>query len=103
MNSALNEYLKQLCSLPFSHVLLTGDFNYSGIDWTNWTTKSHSIHSAEFQFLESCRDQFLYQHVDKPTQGRQGEQQNVLYLIFTNEEGMVSDVNYLSPLGASDH
>ena len=39
----------------------------------------------------------------EPTRGRINQNPHILDLLLTNEEGMVSDVEYLSPLGKSDH
>ena len=46
---------------------------------------------------------FLYQHVTQHTRIRGSDKPSLLDLILTNEEGMVSDVQYHAPLGASDH
>ena len=46
---------------------------------------------------------FLYKHVNKPTRWRGTDSPHVLDLVFTNEENMVSEMEYLSPLGKSDH
>jgi hypothetical protein len=47
--------------------------------------------------------QFLIPHVNKPTRWRGTDTPHVLDLVFTNEENMVSELEYLSPLGKSDH
>ena len=44
------------------------------------------------------QDCFLVQHVDKPTRGN-----NILDLVLTSEEGMVSDLAVEEPLNTSDH
>ena len=49
------------------------------------------------------RDTYLYQHVKEPTIYRSDNIPSLLDLIFTNEEHMVSDLNYLPGLGSSDH
>jgi len=41
--------------------------------------------------------------VNKPTRWRGTDTPHVLDLVFTNEENMVSEMEYLSPLGKSDH
>ena len=38
-----------------------------------------------------------------PTRYRQGERPDILDLIFSNEEGMVTNLNYLPGIGLSDH
>jgi len=53
--------------------------------------------------MECIRDCFLYQHVKIPTHQRKGIVGNLLDLILTNEEGMVTDVTHNAPLGHSDH
>ncbi len=46
---------------------------------------------------------FLYQHITKYTCYREGQHSSLLDLIVMNEEGMANDLQYLSPLGKSDH
>ena len=57
----------------------------------------------EFEFIESVRDCFWYQHVDDYTRGRGQDRPSILDLIFSNEEDMISDVEILGPVGRSDH
>ena len=46
---------------------------------------------------------YLYQHITKPTRTRQGQEPSILNLVLSNEEGMIQDIEYLSPFGKSDH
>ena len=46
---------------------------------------------------------FLYQHVLEPTRFRDGHAPSVLDLLFTNEEDMISNLNYEPGLEASDY
>ncbi len=46
---------------------------------------------------------FLYQHITEYTHYRKGQNPRLLDLILTNEEGMVNDMQYVPPLGKSDH
>ena len=50
--------------------------------------------------METLQECYLYQHVTEPTRCRENETPNLLDL--TSEEGMVQDLNYLSPLRKSD-
>ena len=54
-------------------------------------------------FLESIKDTYLIQHVKENTRYRSGIQPSLLDLILTNEEDMVSDLEYLPGLGKCDH
>jgi hypothetical protein len=97
-DSAINEILVQASKLPFSHFLVLGDFNHPELDW-----KSVGPQHSGFLFMESVRDSFFYQHVIEPTHYRPGCRPSTIDLIFTNEEGMVKEVDYLAPLGKSHH
>ena len=83
----------------FSHILVAGDFNYPDIKWENWNSEREE---SEL-FLECLRDCFWYQHVQDYTRCRLNQRRSVLDLIISNEEDMVECLEYLSPLGASDH
>ena len=54
-------------------------------------------------FLEAILDSYLVQHVRQPTRFRHGDAPHTLDLIFSNEEGMVSNLIHLPALGSSDH
>ena len=102
-NEHLNEILKESSMMNVSHVLLMGDFNYPQINWESWDTTSQNPQEASYKFIEAVRDAYLFQHVKKPTRARRMDAPHILDLIMTNEEGMVSDLEYWSPLGKSDH
>lgn len=109
-NSA-NESLRELNSVlsedrdnlhKFSHILIVGDFNYKEINWVTETTTVGENHPATV-FLELIRDSFLYQHVKNPTRYRDNEIASMLDLVLTNEMNMIEEIDYLPPLGKSDH
>ena len=101
-NENINQLLKQISSSKYSHICIVGDFNYKNINWNTWTTP-YSEQSKEAKFIETIRDCFLYQHVMEPTRSRGNDEPSLIDLILTNEEMQVSDINYLSPIGKSDH
>jgi len=94
----LNELIRKVGDMRYSHVMILGDFNYPGVDWVNHI----SCQQTEL-FLASCDDAFLHQHILEPTRGRSGQNSNLLDLAFSNEENMVTNIEYQSPLGKSDH
>ena len=98
----LNKLLSDLSNRNYSHVCLVGDFNFKDINWKTWST-SKSEQSKEHRFLETLRDCYLFQHVSEPTRARGTDEPSLLDLIITNEEMQVSDIQYISPLGKSDH
>ena len=86
----------------YSHLCYVGDFNLPGIDWKNEHT-NESANSPEHIVLEAVKNSFLHQHVTEYTRIRGSDKPSLLDLILTNEECMVTDVQYHAPLGASDH
>ena len=94
--------IKYVVDLKPTHILIMGDFNFREIDWNNEETSVGEDHLATI-FLEPVRDTYLHQHVKEPTRYRSHNIPSLLDLIFTNEEHMVSDLNYLPGLGSSDH
>jgi hypothetical protein len=98
ISEMLNELMRRAGDLKFSHLMILRDFNCPGIDWDN----HKGDHQSE-AFLTSCEDAFLHQHILEPTRGRLGQNANLLDLVFSNEENMVTNIVYQSPLGKSDH
>ena len=102
-NNLLLQELRNISNKKYSHILCFGDFNLPGIDWTSWTTNNSDINTYEYNFIETVRDCFLFQHITEPTRCRGKDQPHTLDLIFTNEENMVEKVQIEAPLGKSDH
>ena len=98
----LMDLLQEVCDSKPNHLILTGDFNYKEIDWITWYTNTHENHRASL-FVEKIRDLFLYQHITEYTRYREGQKPSLLDLILTNEEGTINNIQYLPPLGKSDH
>lgn len=88
------------------YLLIMGDFNYGNINWIHWVPtvdRNLGIGSEEAKFVECLRDCFLSQHVAEPTRVRINNVPSILDLIFTNEEYLIDNLIYHSPLGKSDH
>ena len=66
------------------------------------TTASNEQHNSTL-FIESIRESFLFHHVSKPTRIRENNEPSILDLVFTNEEEIISDIQYKSSLEKSDH
>ena len=74
-------------------MVLMGDFNYADINW-----KFMDSGNQGREFLELVNDCFLWQHVKVPTRGK-----NILDLILSTEEHMISEVEVICPISNSDH
>jgi len=87
------------------HLIITGDFNYPRINWSDGTGSTNSDDSnwPEDSFTETLADNFLYQLIDEPTRHRPGETSHTLDLILTNAPHLVDPPILDPPLGKSDH
>ena len=56
----------------------------------------------DFIFLETVRDLYLTQHVKQLTRNRHGNIPSILDLVLTNEESMITEMDYLAGVGKSD-
>jgi len=83
-------------------VLIMGDFNYREIDYTNYEVAADETSEA-YKFFSKTLDLYLVQNVTQATRIRNGTQESLLDYIFTNEEMLVDDLQYQTPLGKSDH
>ena len=101
-NENLLKLLKEISGMRQSHKLIIGDFNYKEIDWESWST-SKSENSEEQAFINCIQDIYWFQHVTSPTRYRTDHEPSTLDLVFTNEESMIEQISYQSPLGKSDH
>ncbi|CAC5371801.1 unnamed protein product [Mytilus coruscus] len=99
----LNMLTTEACSKGYSHILIMGDYNFPEINWGSWNSPGDSTESNEYKFLENLQENFLFQHVTRPTRWRGTNTPHTLDLILTNEEKMLSNLEYQSPLGKSDH
>jgi len=79
--------------------MILGDFNYPAINFKNNTVSSGSMSDAS-KFYEKCQELCLSQHVHQETRFRDGQ---CLDYIFTDEDNLIQHLQYLPPLGKSDH
>lgn len=84
-------------------MLLLGDFNYPNIKWSEGQGTVNSESSEGSKFLKATQDSYLYQHVTCPTRHRINQVSNTVDLVFTNEGGMIEDIQTRPPIGKSDH
>ena len=101
-NRQLNRLMVEIGQHTASHKLLVGDFNYREIDWTNDVCTT-APERAPYQFHQATHDAYLIQHQTTHTRMRDGQEPSVLDLIFSNEEGMVKNLEVHAALGKSDH
>ena len=83
----------------YDTIVITGDFNYPKIKWEG------GLNTGENEvFVETLKDAYLIQKVKNPTRNiRQDQRANIVDLVLTNDENMISDIVHIAPIGASDH
>jgi len=101
-NAVMESMIRSVADSNFRNLLVMGDFNYPQIDWSSESTCEAESHPAQC-FLTCIQDCFLYQHTREPTHYRHGQTANVLDLVLTNGEELVSDLQYTEPVGKSHH
>ena len=89
-DDALCEYVKELRGTN----VLMGDFNFPDIDWANGASGSRGR-----KFYEATTEAFLEQHIEEPTH----KSGNILDLVLSNREGLISDICMMGRVGMSDH
>ena len=82
----------------FDDILITGDFNLPLIKWDQPCNIS-----PEDRFIELLSDYYFTQMILKPTRHRLNQSSNILDLVITNDDNWVSNIEFLPPLGKSDH
>ena len=85
-----------------SHLLICGDFNVPQIDCVTNYWRAPNNHFSH-KFVGIIQDCMLFQHATSPTRYREGDTPSMLDLLLTNEEGMITGLEYLPGLGKSDH
>ena len=89
----------------FKDVLMVGDFNHPHIHWapSPVLTSNHGNNHPDVQFVNTINEAMLHQHVMKATRDRENQSSTLDDLILTTDPDLVSDIQHLSHLGASDH
>ena len=79
-----------------------GDFNCPKINYSNGCVDSGGTMS-EYDFFEKTQDLLLVQNIFAETRYRTGDLPSKLEYVFTDKEGLIDHVDYLTLVGKSDH
>ena len=94
--SKLLDYISEICISTNQNTIILGDFNLPRINWPNYSAPPGSY---EESFIECVMDNFLCQHVGQNTRIREGQQSNILDLVFTKMKIISVTLKYLILLG----
>ncbi|XP_044751634.1 uncharacterized protein LOC123311635 [Coccinella septempunctata] len=88
-------------SEKYQNILITGDFNCPDVDWT--LTAMPSQNSPSLPYADFVHGSGCQQVVTQPTRYRSGQTPSLLDLFIVSDPNIISEINYLPPLGKSDH
>ena len=74
--------------------VLMGDFNAA----VNWDTMNSTSYAEGQRLIDFVSNEFLHQWVEKPTRG-----DNILDIVLTTEDNLVSNITVGESIGKSDH
>ena len=98
----LNEIINKAAKL-YGKILLCGDFNYPEINWKTFEINAGPF-SAPAKFLNCVNDNYLQQHVTKPTRRRGKDKPSLIDLVVTeNSQTLFDDIIHDCPIAKSDH
>ena len=101
-NKLLNKIINKASKIN-KKLIICGDFNYPVINWATLDV-STGPYSPGAQFLECVMDNFLTQHVSKPTRARGTNKPSLIDLILTDSDQHLSDsLVHSCPFGKGDH
>ncbi|XP_065684329.1 uncharacterized protein LOC124817823 [Hydra vulgaris] len=86
--------INDLCD-SVSQFIIVGDFNLPKIDWLNYISPNEKCHSL---FLTLVNSLGMHQFVHEPTR-----ESNILDLVFSNNNGLLSKISVKCPFSTSDH
>ena len=99
----LLELLTKAASLGNTdRLLVMGDFNLPEINYDKYEVKGGD-NSYQQRFFDTTQDIFLVQNVFEETRFREGQLPSKLDYVFTLTEDEITELEYMSPLGLSDH
>lgn len=84
-----------------NNLVILGDFNLPNINWS--TLQSSSIINSESLFVQMLLDNNILQLVRDHTRFRANQTPSTLDLILTTDANLFSNIEYLPPVGISDH
>ena len=102
-NEKLLKIIEEVTGFKDPLILFMGDFNLKDISWLNVMAPGNNQDDYNHKFIECIRNSFLFQHIIENTRQRGDDSPSCLDLLFTNEENMIKNIDYLAPLGKSDH
>ena len=95
--NSLKEILKE-----GENTILMGDFNCKEVHWEDMSSEGGE-ESWGTMLLDLTMDYTMTQWIQECTRYRSGKEPSRLDLVFMKEPELVSNIEYMTPIGKSDH
>ena len=92
-NNLFVDFLRSKLERDDKYVMM-GDFNYPGIQWSNFSASNQ----FENSFVNFVNENCLHQHVQEPTRG-----ENILDLVLSSDADQISNLKVGCTFSSSDH
>ena len=104
-NNALCRLIKEIDGRPEQLKIISGDFNYPSITWSNlyYSTSDNNENKDPDNLKEAIIEMYLQPFMDFPTRARGSDNPSCIDWVFSNNETIINRVMDISPLGGSDH
>ena len=106
LDPALHDMIKHMSNDPTYHeIVITGDFNHKEIKWSDENGNITTNNLTNANFVECLDDSYLHQLVEDNTRYPHQKDQvpSLLDLVLTKDVNLISDLEYNSHIGESDH
>ena len=98
---ALINLINNICKRYNDNLIFIGTFNLQQIKWNNLLYDENNKTNYNDLFTANLNDNFLSQHVLKPTTIRSDHTQNIQDLISNGD--FINNINYSESIGFSDY
>ena len=95
----IRQAIEEISNMNSSDIIIMGDFNYKEINWED----EKGSGKEQDKFIACVQQNMLSQHVKDVSRFRGDNKPSRVDLVFATEEDMISEMEYQSPLGKSDH
>ena len=96
----IRQAIEEISNMNSTDIIIMGDFNYKEINWED----EKGSGKEQDKFIACVQQNMLSQHVKDVSRFRgDNKPSSRVDLVFANEEDMISEMEYQSPLGKSDH
>merc|ERR1712035_206377 len=100
----MNRVIKK-ASQKNHRLIMVEDFNCKRVDWRNYKVREEEGKDRSWnrELFNLATQSLLHQHINEPTRMRGEDRPTILDLLFTRTEEEVTNIQYKTPIGNSDH